>query len=213
VRSATARRARGPQTRRSSWRKDPEGRRVRVLDAAARLFGARGYAGVRAAEIAAAAGVSEGSVFHHFGSKDGVLRAVAERYGRGFAAAMFEGLDREGPLPDVEAVMRRAFAYVRHSDPLFGVFLLTDDPTRAASARRANREEIVSALTGFLERWGARGLMRPLDPRVVAELLFGLVESALKECFVRGKQAREEVYLREVVRAIRGILLPDPSVP
>jgi AcrR family transcriptional regulator len=205
--------------RRGAWRKDPEGRRTRILDAAARLFGRDGYRGVRTEAIAAAAGVSEGTVFHHFGSKDALLVAVAGRYGRGFAAAMFADLDAEGPLPDPEQVMRRAFAYVRHSDPLFGIFILTDDPTDAEQARRANRDEIVRVLTGFLERWRARGLIRPLPPRVVAELLFGLVESALKECFVRGRRARraeradEEVYLREVVHAIRGMLLPVAPVP
>ena len=191
-----------------AWRKDPEGRRTRILDAAARLFGRDGYSAVRTGAIAAAAGVSEGTVFHHFGSKDALLLAVAERYGRGFAAAMFEGIDPDGPLPEVEPVMRRAFAYVRHSDPLFGVFLLTDDPTDAERARRTNREQIVQVLTGLLTRWRARGLVRPLEPRVVAELLFGLVESALKACFVRGERAHEETYLREVVHAIRGVLGP-----
>jgi AcrR family transcriptional regulator len=167
---------------------------------------------VRTEAIAAAAGVSEGTVFHHFGSKDALLVAVAGRYGRGFAAAMFDDLDPEGPVPDPEQVMRRAFAYVRHSDPLFGIFILTDDPTDAEQARRANRDEIVRVLTGFLARWQARGLVRPLPSRVVAELLFGLVESALKECFVRGRRGEEETYLREVVHAIRGMLLPVAPV-
>jgi AcrR family transcriptional regulator len=202
-----------PGRRRAGWRKDPEGRRTRILAAAARLFGSDGYAKVRTEAIARAAGVSEGTIFHHYGSKEALLLAVAERYGRGFATAMFADLDPEGPLPDVEQVMRRAFDYVRDSDPLFGVFLLTDDPTDPTRARRANREEIVNSLTRFLGRWNARGLTRPLDPRVVAELLFGLVESALKECFARGRRVREDAYVREVVHAIRGILGVGPPVP
>jgi YD repeat-containing protein len=195
--------------RRHRWRRDPAGRRTRILDAAARLFGERGYQAVRTGEIAQAAGVSEGTVFHHFGSKHALLVAVAERYGRGFAAAMFEGFDAEGDLPEVAGVMRRAFAYVRHSDPLFGVFLLSDDPAESG-ARRANHDEIVGALAGYLARWSSRGLVRPMQPRIVAELLFGLVEAALRECFARGRRAEEDAYLREVVRAIEGILAPAP---
>jgi len=192
--------------RRNTWRKDPAGRRIRVLNAASDLFGSRPYESVRMQEIAAAADVSEGSIYHHFGSKDGLLRALAERYGRGFADAMFHGLSRGDDPPDVASAMRRAFAYVRHSEPLFGVFLLSDDLAHAEGARQANREQIVSSLAGFLESWSARGLIRSLHPRAVATLLFGLVESALKECFVRGTGAEEDTYLEEVVLAIEGIL-------
>ena len=199
--------------RRNTWRKDPAGRRVRVLNAASDLFGRRAYDAVRVQEIATAAGVSEGSIYHYFGSKDGLLLALAEQYGRGFAQSMFRGLAHDDDPPDVGSAMRRAFAYVRHSHPLFGVFLLSDDLAHAGGARRANREEIVSPLAAFLESWSTRGLIRPVPPRIVATLLFGLVESALKECFVRGNGAEEECYLDEVVRAIQGILFPGSHQP
>lgn len=197
-----------PRRRRSSWRKDPAGRRARVLSAAAELFGRKAHEAVRMHDVAVAAGVSEGSVYQHFGSREGLLLALAERYGRGFADAMFEGLSRDADPPDVEGAMRRAFAYVRHSDPLFGVFLLSDDLSQSGEARRANREEIVSSLASFLESWSRHGLIKPVRPRITATLLFGLVEAALKECFVRGRRAQEEAYLQDVVQAIRGILLP-----
>jgi len=199
--------------RRISWRKDPEGRRVRILDAAARLFGEHGFRQVSTGAIAAAADVSEGTVFHHFGSKEHLLFEVAERYGRGFANAMFAGVRPEESLPDPDWTIRRAFAYVRDSDPSFGVFLLSDEPTSPGRARRANRGEIVNTLTRFLESWMERGLVRKLDPHVVAELLFGLVETALKECYARGQQEREEVYVREVAQAIRAMLGAPAPLP
>lgn len=202
----------GPSPRRrNTWRKDPAGRRLRVLNAASDLFGRRPYDTVRVQEIATAADVSEGSVYHYFGSKDGLLLALAAQYGRGFAQSMFRGLAHDDDPPDVESAMRRAFAYVRHSHPLFGVFLLSDDLAHSEGARRANREEIVSPLAAFLESWSSRGLIRPVPARIVATLLFGLVESALKECFVRGNGADEDTYVSEVVLAIRGILFPAPG--
>jgi len=190
------------------WRKDPAGRRERIAAAATRLLARDGYAGVRTRDIAAAAGVSEGTVYHHFGSKQGVLVAVAERYGRGFASAMFEDVDHGAGLPSIEAVIRRAFAFVRHSDPLFGVFLLTDDPTGSQAARTANREAIVASLREVFESWRSRGMVRAADPRICAELCFGLVEAALKECFVRGRGDEEDAYVAEVVHAIGAMLDP-----
>ena len=59
------------------------------MSAARRLFAEHGFAGTPTAAVARRAGVSEGIVFHHFGSKAGLLEAVAADYGRGLAEAMF----------------------------------------------------------------------------------------------------------------------------
>lgn len=65
----------------SSGRK-PDGRRARtsraILDAASRLFFERGLQRTTIDEIAEAAGVSVGSVYVHFGSKEGLYLALVE---------------------------------------------------------------------------------------------------------------------------------------
>ena len=50
----------------------------RILDAARRVFARRGYADATVAEIVAEAESSVGSVYHHFGDKDGLFNAVAD---------------------------------------------------------------------------------------------------------------------------------------
>lgn len=50
--------------------------RERIVNAAAVLFRARGYAAVSLRQIASAAGVTTGSVYHHFASKDDAVLAV-----------------------------------------------------------------------------------------------------------------------------------------
>ena len=66
--------------------------RQTVLDAAARLFDARGFAAVSIGDLTAASGVSNGSIYHHFGSKEGVLGEVVagalEGYQRGLLAVL-----------------------------------------------------------------------------------------------------------------------------
>ncbi len=47
-----------------------------VLDAAADLFDRRGFAAVSLNDLTAASGVSNGSIYHHFGAKEGVLAAL-----------------------------------------------------------------------------------------------------------------------------------------
>jgi AcrR family transcriptional regulator len=56
--------------------------RDRLLLAAAEVFAQRGYDGTRVADIAAAAGVSNGALYAHFGSKAELLIAALRTYGR-----------------------------------------------------------------------------------------------------------------------------------
>jgi AcrR family transcriptional regulator len=50
--------------------------RRRLLNAGCVLFARRGYADVGVGEISSQAGVTSGAVYHHFGSKAGLFRAV-----------------------------------------------------------------------------------------------------------------------------------------
>ena len=56
--------------------------RERRLSAAADVFAERGYDGTRVADIAAAAGVSNGALYAHFGSKAELLVAALRTHGR-----------------------------------------------------------------------------------------------------------------------------------
>ena len=57
-----------------------------ILDAAAAVFGARGYAHTSVAEVAEAADVSKTLIFDYFGSKDGLFRGCLDRAGRRLVA-------------------------------------------------------------------------------------------------------------------------------
>ncbi|MGZ5336262.1 MAG: TetR/AcrR family transcriptional regulator [Solirubrobacterales bacterium] len=63
-----------------------------VLDAAERLMAAKGYDAATVAALVEEAGIPASSVYHYFGSKEGVLLAVMERGAERF----FEAL----PIPD-----------------------------------------------------------------------------------------------------------------
>ncbi|HEX4813901.1 MAG TPA: helix-turn-helix domain-containing protein [Nonomuraea sp.] len=63
--------------------------RDRLLRAAADVFAERGYDGTRVADIAAAAGVSNGALYAHFGSKADLLVAALRAHGRRMMASLF----------------------------------------------------------------------------------------------------------------------------
>ncbi|MCW8978209.1 MAG: TetR/AcrR family transcriptional regulator, partial [Marinobacter sp.] len=55
---------------------DPEGARGRLLTEAARLFREKGYERTTVRDLAAAVGIQSGSLFHHFRTKEEILKAV-----------------------------------------------------------------------------------------------------------------------------------------
>ena len=59
---------------------DYAARRSAILDAAAALFAARGFASASMAEIAAAGGASKSLLYHYHASKEDILFAVMERH-------------------------------------------------------------------------------------------------------------------------------------
>ncbi|AZC58548.1 TetR/AcrR family transcriptional regulator [Pseudomonas chlororaphis] len=57
---------------------DPDSARGKLLQTAAHLFRNKGYERTTVRDLAGAVGIQSGSIFHHFKSKDDILRAVME---------------------------------------------------------------------------------------------------------------------------------------
>ena len=60
------------------WQRDPEGMRLRILEAAKQEFSAHGLAGARVDRIAAKAGANKRMLYYHVGKKDDLYLAVLE---------------------------------------------------------------------------------------------------------------------------------------
>jgi AcrR family transcriptional regulator len=74
--------------------------RERLLRAAADVFAERGYDGTRVADIAAAAGVSNGALYAHFPSKADLLVAALRTHGRHLLGELFAA-DPDRPVVDL----------------------------------------------------------------------------------------------------------------
>jgi AcrR family transcriptional regulator len=62
-----------------------EAKRNRIIEAATQHFAEHGYHGARVGDIASTLGIAKGSIFQHFGSKDGLFFEVYKRSVRSFA--------------------------------------------------------------------------------------------------------------------------------
>lgn len=75
----------------------------RVLEVARERFAADGFAAASVDDIARRARVTRGAVYHHYGSKPGLFRAVAERLQGEIAARVVAAAESE---PDAAAQLR-----------------------------------------------------------------------------------------------------------
>ena len=99
--------------------------RAQLLDAAARVFAAKGYSGTKIQDIVREAGLSTGAIYGRFGSKDNLLRAAVLAQRRCFATTSMPSTTRvadllqrlagvsDAPLSDAEAVRLEAFVTAR----------------------------------------------------------------------------------------------------
>jgi AcrR family transcriptional regulator len=80
--------------------------RERLLRAAAEVFAERGYDGTRVADIAAAAGVSNGAMYAHFASKAELMVDALRTHGRRMLADLFAA-DPDRSVTDLLLVIGR----------------------------------------------------------------------------------------------------------
>ena len=91
--------------------------RERLLRAAATVFAERGYDGTRVADIAAAAGVSNGALYAHFDSKAELLVQALRTHGRRLLAELFAA-DPDRSITELLLVIGRSLPRGRDSGDL-----------------------------------------------------------------------------------------------
>jgi AcrR family transcriptional regulator len=152
-------------------------RRERLLDAALATFVDKGIDGATVKDITAAAGVTQGLLYHYFDDKDALVRAILEE--RGFLPELRRLLadphDRPADvvLPQLVAGFRRLLA--DHAE-LVTLFFAAG---RANPAVRAGLQALVAEgqelLADYLATRVAAGELRPHHTRTAAQLLLSTV--------------------------------------
>jgi AcrR family transcriptional regulator len=136
----------------------PEYDRDRVLDAAMRLFWAKGYEATSIADLAQATGLHPPSLYGAFGCKEALFRAVVRRYGDGPAGAIGAALAE----PTAEAAIARALreavlAATSETGPHGCLCSLTTADPGAEAVVAEQRRATEAALRARIERGISEG--------------------------------------------------------
>ncbi|MGD8398204.1 MAG: helix-turn-helix domain-containing protein, partial [Anaerolineae bacterium] len=99
-------------------------RRQQILDAALAVFSEKGFHGANVSDVAAAAGVSQGTIYWYFDSKEELLTAAVMNFFVGFGEEAMTGLAMgESPTEMLHAMERSMVGFVHEAEGLFALFL------------------------------------------------------------------------------------------
>jgi AcrR family transcriptional regulator len=150
--------------------------RAQLIDIATRLFALRGYEDTSIEAVLQEAGVSRGSLYHHFAGKEALFEAVLDdvetRVGRQTIAA---AVGADGPA----AALRAAFlAWIKLAgDPVVQRILLIDAPAVLGWERWRAMEErhALGAIRATLQAIADQGNLRPELVGTLAHVLLAAV--------------------------------------
>jgi len=158
-------------------------RRTQILEAAARVFSRKGFAGATVREIAQEAGLAEGSIYNYFRSKEALLIHIP----RQFVQPVLAPLAAAAPGPRSPAEAERQLlalagaivARMRAQAPFLKVFV-SALPYLSPAARRQYLQLLPTYATEMLERFLRDGMRRgifrrDLNPAVAARAFPGML--------------------------------------
>ncbi len=162
-----------------------EVRRAQILDAALRCFSERGYHAASMDDLVRASGLSKGSLYWHFESKEEVLLALFDRFMEGYFAD-WEALD-DGTRPVLDVIMaggELALRTVMERRDLMRAWIefLAHPASRARFAEAYRRSR--GQLEALLERAMEQGELKRAPVASVSSLLIGVTEGILLQASV-----------------------------
>jgi AcrR family transcriptional regulator len=176
---AVARRRRATPMRRRKLNQEERSERSRaqILEAALRLFSTKGYHGTSMRDIAVAARVSTGNVYHQFPDKETVFRTLVDQYLAVVASPEypFNRALYQGAFPnDLEALGRAARESIERYRP-YVALIYVDVVEFEGSHIRKFYSDMSSRFERFLETPEARPALASLSPGVSPLLAVMLV--------------------------------------
>jgi AcrR family transcriptional regulator len=155
----------------------PSSRRAEILAAALAAFIEHGVAGASIEDIRRRSGASVGSIYHHFGGKEGIARALyvegLRDYQEGLLAALSHATTTRAGIEDA---VKHHIAWISEHQDLARFLLLGRDAGVVAAAEAEIAElnrHFFHAVGEWVRPRVAAGELRALEPEVQTALWIG----------------------------------------
>lgn len=158
------------------WRRRKSARPQEILQAALHVFAHKGFAAARMEDISQRAGVTKGTLYLYFESKDALFKAlVRDSISPSVQDVFQQARDLDSSCPALLKIALRSFSdFMRHSDLIVLPKIVIAEAGNFPALARYYRSEIIDVVLGVLEeliaQGVARGELRNIDPKHAARL-------------------------------------------
>ena len=185
--------------------------RNRILAAALDLFLAAGVEATSVADICSAAGVSNGSFFHHFPSKEELALELTLALRREYWDYLLAEMEPEtDAMKGVERTIRAAFDYQRSFPDRYRFGRSDDAPWMRDNVQRVRDDN--APYRGRAARWiaahAAAGRLPLLAPEIYGALLFGTPHWVARNAHSGAVPTDLDAVADELVRTVQKALSP-----
>jgi AcrR family transcriptional regulator len=150
--------------------------RIRILQAAQRLFAAKGFEGTTTRDLAQTAGVAEGTLFRHFANKKAILVEVATSGWVDILTDLLTELSEMGSYKAIAQVMRRRMWNLQKNADIMRVCFM--EVQFHPDLRDRIQTEVIDKMTDVAEAFFQtaidKGIYRQMDAKLGAKVFLGL---------------------------------------
>jgi AcrR family transcriptional regulator len=165
----------------------------RILATALDLFARKGYDATSVREICESAGITKPTLYHFFGSKDGVLQALVHTGFQQYRAMVNAAMDTPGLYKDRVKVLARSVFQSASTKPLFWRFIhsVIWAPPGTALPQTEGCTQFYDGVVGVLaaaaDKAVARGEIAPGPTSARMLILMGSLSEAATGFVIAGK--------------------------
>jgi AcrR family transcriptional regulator len=150
-------------------------RRARILEGAGQVFAEKGYHNANTKEIAAAAGVAEGTIYNYFENKRALLFALLEEIASESLEGVLSGTPSDNPRQFFNDLLENRSALVAERGQMLAPILA--EIFIDAELREELFRQILAPMEALLEQaicqWIDEGQFREINPTIIAYAIVG----------------------------------------
>jgi AcrR family transcriptional regulator len=188
-----------------------QSKRQAIIEAALDIFAKQGYEETTIAQIAAAAGVAVGTVYLYFHNKREIYTQASIGWTNRLGAALRDPHILSLPIRQVpRAMIETVFRLCHQNSNMMTIFQVDIQSPEELRQHKEADEDISDAIDTFLRSAIESGQLMPFDTLMYAKILFGMVHSALFECFCVQQGRNEEAIRENTIEIVERIFFGPP---
>ena len=177
--------------------------RAEIVRVARAAFASDGYTAVRLEDVAGTAHATTGAIYHHFGGKAGLLRAVGEHVELEVVAEIGARMPAGAPpWAAIHAAAAATLDVCSRPDVARIIFKEAPNVLGATAWREVEMRYGLGGLETLFRRASDAGQLTPADPALVTRLVMASLTEAVEMIVEDGGPARREFAVAAVARIL-----------